>query len=259
MFPHDLLTPIKQQKVYLQIVDQFIARIESGEFKQGMQLPAERELARILGVSRASLREALTVLQMMGLVDTIAGQGTFITGKAGSTLKGYLNRINMDESPFVIIQARKILEPSIASFAAIRRNETALKRIAEIPEWIDSDHSKVQVLSDVFSEGDREFHLEVAKATENPMLISVQEMFHSLMGQELWLTLMRHTSFSTPGRWEEANREHHSIFDAISQRNARLAARCMRAHLQRVEKIMAEADLFPYVSEDEIDLTNDFV
>ena len=245
--PRDLLTPIKQQKVYTQIVEQFIDRIERGEFKPGMQLPPERELARHLGVSRASLREALTVLQMMDLVETISGQGTFITGKPGEALKNYLNHINIGESPFVIIQARKAIEPSIASLAATQRSEAALQSIADVLAWVDSDRSKVQVLGDIFSEGDRQFHLEIAKATENPILISIQEMFHSLMGQELWLTLMRHTSFATPGRWEEASQEHHSIFEAIRRRDARAAAHCMRAHLQRVETIMVEAELISNV------------
>lgn len=248
-FPHKLLSPIKQQKVYIQIVNQFIELIEQGEFKQGMQLPPERELARYLGVSRVSLREALTVLQMMNLVETMAGQGTFIVGKPGEALKHYLNNVNIGESPFIIIQARKTVEPSIASLAATQHNEVAIKRMEEILEWINSDHSETQVLSDVFSEGDRGFHLEIAKATDNPILISIQEMFHSLMGQELWLTLMRHTSFSTPGRWEEAFQEHRNIFEAIRQGDSHSAAQHMRSHLQRVEKIMIEAELISDVPE----------
>ncbi len=252
--PHDLLTPVKQQKVYLQIVEQFIDRIERGEFKPGMQLPPERELARLLGVSRASLREALTVLQMMDLIETIPGQGTRITGKPGAALRNYLSNINIGESPFVIIQARKTIEPSIASLAATHRSEASLQAMTEILEWVDSDRSEAQVLRDIFSEGDRRFHLEIARATDNPILISIQEMFHSLMGQELWLTLMRHTSFATPGRWEEASQEHHRILDAIRQRDSRAAAHAMRAHLQRVEKIMVQADLISNVpAEDNVE------
>ena len=249
--PHDLLIPIKQQKVYLQIVEQFIDRIERGEFKPGMQLPPERELARLLGVSRASLREALTVLQMMDLVETVSGQGTFITGQPGAALKNYLSNINIGESPFVIIQARKAIEPSITSLAAVQRSEASLRTMADILEWIDSDRSEAQVLRDIFSEGDRRFHLEIAKATQNPILISIQEMFHSLMGQELWLTLMRHTSFATPGRWEEASQEHHRIFEAICQSDSRAAAHAMRSHLQRVEKIMVQAELISKVPTEE--------
>ncbi len=245
--PQELLSPIRQQKVYLQIVKQFIELIEKGEFSAGMQLPPERELARRLGVSRASLREALTVLQMMGLVETVAGQGTFLTGKSAASVKYSLDSISVGESPFVIIQARKTVEPSIASFAALHRSEASLKKITEILDWVESDHSKDRILGNIFSEGDRQFHLEIAKATENPILISIQEIFHSLMGQDLWLTMMRHTSFATIGRWEEAYQEHHMILEAIRQHDARAAAHCARAHLQRVEKIMIEADLIPNI------------
>lgn len=250
--PPDLLTPVKQQKVYLQIVEQFLDGIEKGEFKPGMQLPPERELARILRVSRASLREALTVLQMMGVVETIAGQGTYITGNPTNALKYSIESLNIGESPFVIIQARKAIEPSIASLAATCRSEASLKNIAAVLEWIDSDRLKAQVISNLFSEGDRRFHLEIAKATENPILIRIQELFYTLMGQDLWLTMIRHTSFATVGRWEEAYDEHHKIFEAIRQRDGRAAAHQVRAHLHRVEKIMIEADLVSNIPDEHL-------
>lgn len=237
----DFFTPIKQQKVYNQICDQFIARVESGEFKPGMQLPSERELARHLNVSRASLREALTVLQMMGMVETISGQGTFVSDKPKVSIKNYVP--NAGESPFLIIQARKTIEPSIAALAATERTEAGLTKLEDILSMIESDHSGHQVLGDAFSEGDRRFHLEIARLTGNPVLINVQEMFHSLMGQELWLALMRHTSFSTPGRWQEADNEHRSIFEAIRAGDSQAASSRMKSHLSRVEKIMIRAEL----------------
>ncbi len=237
----DYFTPIKQQKVYNQICKQFVDLVERGEFKPGMKLPAERELARHLGVSRASLREALTVLQMMGMVETISGQGTFVSDKPKVTINNYLP--NAGESPFLILQARKTIEPSLAALAASQRSEAGLRKLEEILGMIESDHSKLQVLGDAFSEGDRHFHLEIARLTNNPILINIQEMIYSLMGQELWLALMRHTSFSTPGRWQEANHEHQGIIEAIRACDSQAAASRVRAHLNRVEKIMIQAEL----------------
>jgi GntR family transcriptional regulator, transcriptional repressor for pyruvate dehydrogenase complex len=237
----DYFTPIKQQKVYNQICEQFIDLVERGEFKPGMKLPSERELARHLGVSRASLREALTVLQMMGMVETISGQGTFVSDKPKTFIKNYL--LNAGESPFLILQARKTIEPAIGALAATQCSEAGLQKLNEILGMIDSDHSKSQVLGDAFSEGDRGFHLEIARITENPILITMQEMIHSLMGQELWLALMRRTSLSTPGRWQEAHNEHHGIFEAIQGRESHAAASRIKAHLVRVEIIMTQADL----------------
>lgn len=243
--PHEFLTPIKQQKVYSQIMEQFIALIDRGEFKPGMQLPPERDLARHLGVSRASLREALTVMQMMGMVETVSGQGTFISQKPRPSSLSPATP-NVGESPFSILQARLVIEPAIAGLAATQRKEISLDRMGEILQWVETDHSKNHVVGDAFSEGDRAFHLEIAQATGNPILIATEEMIHDLMGQQLWLTMMRLTSYSIPGRFEEAMGEHYAIYDAIRKGDAQLAAARMKVHLLRVEKIMEQADLIPY-------------
>jgi DNA-binding FadR family transcriptional regulator len=247
----ELLIPIKQQKVYNQIVEQFVSLIERGEFKPGMQLPSERDLAHQLNVSRASLREAITVMQMMGLVETISGQGTFICQKKIPPQYQTLMLSNVGESPFMILQARKALEPAIAAIAASQHTDESLGKLREIIESISKDHSAVQVVSDIFSEGDREFHLEIARMTENPILISTQEMIHFYMGQKLWTTLMRHTHFATSGRWQEAREEHDRIFEAIQARDSQVAASRVKAHLVRVEKIMSQAELISEVPGEE--------
>lgn len=239
----DLLVPVKQQKVYSQIVDQFIGLIERGEFQPGMQLPAERELAKYLGVSRASLREALTVMQMMGLVKTVSGQGTFICEKEEKNEPAFSTPLTGDESPFAILQARKVIEPAIAALAAIQRQDDSLEKMNGILDRVLADHSRNQVVGDVFSEGDREFHMEIARATGNTILIVTQQMIHDVMGQKLWLALMRHTSIATPGRFEEAMVEHQGILEAIRNRESQLASSRTKAHLTRVEKIMEQAEL----------------
>jgi GntR family transcriptional repressor for pyruvate dehydrogenase complex len=118
-----------------------------------------------------------------------------------------------------------------------------VKKISEILTWVEADHSENQILSDVFSESDRRFHLEIARATGNPILVATQEMIHNLMGQPLWLALMRHSSINTPSRFEEAMKEHHGIFEAIQNKDEQLASIRMKAHLYRVEKIMKKTDL----------------
>ena len=239
----DLLIPVKQQKVYSQIVNQFIGLIDQGKFQSGMQLPAERELAKYLGVSRASLREALTVMQMMGLVKTVSGQGTFICEKEEKNEPDFSTPLTGDESPFAILQARKVIEPAIAALAAIQCQDDSLKKMSDILERVLADHSRNQVVGDVFSEGDREFHIEIARTTGNPILIVTQQMIYDLMGQKLWLALMRHTSIATPGRFEEAMVEHQGILEAIRNRESQLALSRVSAHLVRVEKIMQDAEL----------------
>jgi GntR family transcriptional regulator, transcriptional repressor for pyruvate dehydrogenase complex len=237
----DLITPIKQKKIYLQIIEQFLAQIEDNQFKPGMQLPSERDLADTFGVSRASLREALIVLQSMGLVEARIGQGTFIVDKQANAIQ--LPTISFDESPFTILSARKAIEPNISALAAIDHTDETIEKLETILNTVASDSEENPVLTEVFSEGDRNFHLAIAKATENAILVSFFQSIYSLMGQKLWLALMRKTSFATPGRWQEAQIEHRGVLEAIKSRDPVQAKARMQAHLERVEYLMLEADL----------------
>ena len=245
--PAEVIRPVSLQKVYVQIVEQIIELIKRGTFLPGTQLPAERDLARQLGVSRVSLREALTVLQIQGFVETKSGQGSFIADNLGSQIsQPDPARLNIDESPFSLLQARKVLEPTIAALAASQCSDAARKNMEQILDWVDADHSAVRVLSDVFSEGDRKFHLAIAVAADNSILVSVQAWISRLMAQKLWLTLMRETSLGTPGRWQAAAAEHRLIYEAIKDRQPELARQHVVAHLETVERLMGEAELAPY-------------
>jgi DNA-binding FadR family transcriptional regulator len=240
--PHEVFRQVKQDKLYTQIYEQITALIERGDFSKGDRLPPERELARLLGVSRATLREGLTVLQMMGVVKTISGQGTFI-GNLPSPKSLSLPLPELGESPFVILEARKAIEPAIAQLAAEVSTEESQAKIEEILSWIEADHSQDQVIGDTFSEGDRRFHLEIARSTENPLIITMQEVIYTYTSQPLWLTLMRHSSFATPNRWQKSLHEHRDIFEAIRERNPEQAGARVKAHLRRVERTMIQADL----------------
>ena len=252
MRPLERFTQVKSRKVYVQVVEQIIDLIERGTFPPGTQMPPERDLARTLGISRASLREALTVLQLRGLVETRPGQGTVVSdGLGGAVGRASLGNLNEGESPFSILQARKALEPSVAYLAALRGSHAAIASLEHILDWVNHDPARVQVLSDVFSDGDRKFHLAIAVATQNPVLVRMQRIVHGLMGQTLWLTLMRRSSFGTPDRWRDATKEHRLLFEAIQDRQPELARQRAEAHLETVERIMVEADLSPESAGDE--------
>jgi GntR family transcriptional repressor for pyruvate dehydrogenase complex len=238
----ELFRQITQDKLYTQIYGQIIGLVENGHFTEGDRLPPERELARLLGVSRATLREALMVLQMSGIVKKISGQGTFIDLQPREKSPSFALP-QMGESPFVILEARKVIEPAIAQLAAEVSTDESQKKIESILDWVQSDHSENQVIGEIFSEGDRKFHLEVACSTENPLIISIQEMIYAYTGQKLWLALMRQSSFATPNRWQRSLDEHQKIYEAIQDRNPELAANRVRAHLRSVERTMIQADI----------------
>lgn len=225
----------------MQIVEQIIELINSGEFPPGSQLPPERELASRLNVSRAPVREALSALQILGLVETRPGQGTVVLAKTSPLLQHNATWLYDEESPFTILQARKAVEPEVARLAALNRTPEQLQRIAEIRHVVDEDLRDPRV----FSQGDRRFHLAIAEASGNSVLLRMITIIHELMGQELWLALMQESTFNTPGRLQGASREHEAIQAAIRDGNADEAARLMRAHLESVERWMMEADLTP--------------
>ena len=240
-----VFTPIKAQRVYTQIVDQIMDLIRRGEFPDGAQLPPERDLAEQLGVSRASLREALSALQILGLVETKPGQGTFICAeKILSLLRFDTSWLYEDEeSPFAILQARKTVEPHIAALAATQRSDASLKRLEEILDSVEADPSD----RNLFSEGDRKFHKAIAEATENPVLIGMMSVVYELMGQKLWLALMMDSTLATPGRLQEALVEHRRIYEAIKAQDEKAAAARMSEHLESVERLMIEAELVPSI------------
>ena len=226
----------------MQIVDQILDLVKGGHFLPGSQLPPERELADELGVARASLREALSALQLMGLVETRPGQGTFVCAEAPSTLLRFdASLLCQDlESPFAILQARKLVEPPIAALAATQRTNGSLQRLREIEELAESDpHSRY-----LSSEGDRRFHLGIAEATGNPVLVSMMSIVHELMGQKLWLSL-RHATAATPEVLQQYAREHRCICEAIEARDPKAAATRVREHLSSVESLMQSVELLP--------------
>jgi GntR family transcriptional repressor for pyruvate dehydrogenase complex len=233
-------TPVKPKRVYAQIVEQIIELIKSGEFSAGRQLPTERELSRRLGVGRASVREALSALQILGLVETKHGQGTFVCATQPSpALQSDTSLIYSEESPFAILLARMTIEPPIAAIAATARPDSALHRLENILDRMESQPSDIYV----FSSGDRDFHLAIGEATGNSVLGGVMSQVCELMGQRLWLALMTSTSFAVRGRVRQGLDEHRGILEAIKLQDAKLAAERMDKHLHRVEQVMIEAEL----------------
>lgn len=251
-----IFTPIQAQRVYMQIVNQIIDLVRKGEFPDGAQLPPERNLAEQLGVSRASLREALSALQIIGLVKTKPGQGTFICArKVPSLLQLDTSWLyEEEESPFAILQARKTVEPHIAALAARQRSDAVLKRLGQILDSVEVDLSD----RNIFSEGDRKFHKAISEATENPVLMSMMSIVYELMGHRLWLTLVTESFLTHPGWPQKGTAQHRRIYEAIRAQNEKAAAARMREHLESVERMIVEVDPFPSIREgkEETNLNN---
>lgn len=235
----ELLIPVKQQKVYTQIVGQVIELIKAGELVPGAKLAPERDLARYLGVSRGSLREALTALQIMGYIEVKQGQGAFICDLPKSDLiSPNLPKVLEEESPIQIIKARYCFEPNVAAVAAVKRSQRTLEKLDEIINSVHND-----VTPDYYAEKDRLFHLEIAIATENNVMIEMQMIIYNLMGQNLWRTLIRNShDYSAQNRWKMGFNEHCDILEAIQEGDPNLAEKRVKQHLNKVKKVMIESE-----------------
>ena len=217
------LQAVEPKRLYRQIADQIARLIASGEFPPGARLPAERELAASLGVSRASVREAIISLEMGGLVEVRVGTGIFVTTMVVPSAAAR----DAGPGPFELLQARKLVEGEIAALAASKAREQDLQVLRQSLARMEAhvDDFAIREASD------REFHLWIAKATGNSSLELVVEGLWAQRA-ELWGRMQRH--FHTNELAHKTIRDHAAILEAIEARDPDAARAAMHRHLTRV-------------------------
>jgi DNA-binding FadR family transcriptional regulator len=220
---------IDSDRLYRKIARQLSELIAAGEFKPGQRLPAERELAQQLGVSRPSVREALIALEIEGKVEVRVGSGVFVcqptAQEAAPESEG--------EGPFELIRARMVVEGETAACAA---REATPAEVAELRAALD-ELKKAQGSAQSTEVPDRAFHLAVARATHNGPLLAVVQMLWDQGRGAIWKTMEKH--FETPALRAATLKDHRAVLDAIAAGDARAARKAMRAHLERVDREFA--------------------
>jgi DNA-binding FadR family transcriptional regulator len=218
-------TTFKPLQRYEQIAQRLADDIRDGALVPGERLPSERELARTLEVSRASVREALASLALQGVVETRHGAGTFVVGPPPSDGTPH------DASPSAVLDARTVLEPQVARLAAARaqRDETAEKLLAAM------EAEPVDIAT--WNASDRLFHRQLAAMTGNPVLLAFADHVAALMDQPLWQRL-RDDSIAEPGRTRIHVAEHRMIYEAIVAGDAEAASFYSVQHINRVRAYM---------------------
>jgi DNA-binding FadR family transcriptional regulator len=220
------LQAVDNRRLYRQIADQIAALIEKGEYGAGVRLPPERDLARQLGVSRPSVREALIALEVEGYVDVRVGSGVYVRG-AGTTRSAPLPA---DSGPFELIKARWLIEAECASLAAKHASRAQLKAIEEALEQMQAERGKGKMPL----ASDRLLHLRIAEASGNSALALVVKTLWDQRTGPLFLRLEHH--FDTPQLWDAAIEEHRAIVDAIARHDAGAARAAMRRHMDRAAR-----------------------
>lgn len=216
---------VRTSRLYEQIVQQIEESVLKGTLKPGDQLPAERDLAQRFGVSRTAVREAVKALCEKGLVEAFSGRGTFITDVKSRAVGQWLDRMvktGPREALLYLVEIRSILEPEIASLAAERRQETDLAAMRKAVGAMDrAGHD-----SHAYNEADLDFHLALAEAAANPIILCLIESIVGLQREQ------RLPLFGAEGP-QRGQIHHKRILEALEQRDPEKARDTMKAHLEQ--------------------------
>lgn len=213
-------------RLYEQVLERLRAYVVDAKLGPGDRLPAERDLAQRLGVSRASVKQAIVVLEVQGFVDVRHGGGT------------YLVRASLDPEPVEqlverrrrlpdVLEAREAMEAKLAELAADRRTD----------EDLDAMTAALDLMREEIAtgapgiEGDRLFHAAVTAAARSSLL----EEFMRIIADQI--AESRDESLRQPGRPARSLAQHQRILDAIRAGDPKAAASAMRKHVQTVAKV----------------------
>ncbi|MCH1627017.1 FadR family transcriptional regulator [Fredinandcohnia sp. SECRCQ15] len=210
--------------------------IRSGKLKPGDKLSSVEQLAENFQVGRSAIREALSALRAIGLVEMKQGEGTFIKGFEASQLTFPLSTAFLMNKEDVrnLLEVRKIIETGTAASAARNRQDPDIKAMGEVLEQM----KQVNGDEELGEEADFNFHLALSKAAHNPLLSALLDHVSGMMietmkeTRRLWL-------FSKQTTTEKLYEQHLNIFNAIVDQNEEEARQAMLFHLESVEKMLS--------------------
>ncbi|QNK75231.1 FadR family transcriptional regulator [Variovorax sp. PAMC28562] len=218
---------VEPQRLYRQIADQLRALLTKGEYPVGTRLPAERDLARQLGVSRPSVREALIALEVDGWVEIRTGSGVYALDRSR---RKKVPAAEAEWGPLELIRARRVVEGETAAIAAAlgkRKHIDAMSRAIDSMRQM-SDRNLMPL------DGDRAFHLAIVDACDNAVLAETVQNFWDSRRGPIFSRLGGY--FETVKSWRSAIDEHVAIRDAIAARDPEAARAAMHAHMDKAHQ-----------------------
>ena len=232
---------VATQRLYEQVAGQVTDLVARGEFKPGDRLPPERDLAKLLGVSRPIVREAMIALEMAGLVEVRVGAGAFVTDKASNGAANGRMFEGVGSSPLQLVAARRVIEPEVAALAAMMARPEDIAGIAETIAMIAAAQD-----TPAHRSADHLFHVRIGIASHNGILAAIvdecwAEMYSPMferMGAVSGLIATR----CSPQQRDQTVAEHDAVYRAIAAHDAKTARAAMDSHLAGVERVLAEGD-----------------
>ena len=219
---------LHQTKLYEQVADRIEMLILDGQIKSGDRLPSERELSEQFSVSRTVIREAIKALQEKGLVEIRPGVGTFAHDGMADIMRQSLGRmIVFDKRRGLdnLTQVREIFEPEIAALAAENATSADIQAMQTAINTMDDSMKEV----DDYIVADQAFHLALAKATQNTLIVDLIDSIVDLLAEQ-----RRYIFHASNGGPERGQQHHKRILQAIVDRDREAARELMTQHLKQV-------------------------
>jgi GntR family transcriptional repressor for pyruvate dehydrogenase complex len=230
--------PVQPEKLSAAVIRQIEELILRGILRPGERLPAERELAERLGVSRPSLREALAELQAHGLLTARAGAGIYVADVLGSAFSDALIRLFADheEAVFDYLSFRRDMEGLAADRAARHASDTDLRVIHTLLEKMEAAHARPDPEAE--ARLDAEFHLAIIEASHNVIMLHMMRSMYDLLRRGVFYN--RQVMFDQRTTREQLLDQHRAIDAALQSRDPDAARAAVERHLDYVRRALSD-------------------
>ena len=222
-------TPLKREPLHWQIAANIEEMISTDQLQVGDKLPPERELAELFEVSRPTVREALCLLQQRGLVEMKIGKGTYIKEFISDTVIESIERFSKlsNCSHEDLLTVRYIIEPEIAALAAQNATDDQLAQLEQLVRNIED--KKYYHNAQRFADVDCKFHMKIAEASHNELIIAFTGGLQG--GMKRWLISQYNRDHMT-----ESCNIHRCLYEALTMRNPVAAREAMQNHMDMTRR-----------------------
>ena len=229
-------TPFKKKSSF--IADQILQMINSGDYKTGSKLPSERTITEQMGVSRPSLREAISALQIVGILESRPGDGTYVVTPVATEdlMQRAISVLEEGDSPFEFMEARKAMEIGAVQLAIKVASDADLANLKGA--WEEKCIRGRRGDMDDYQRYGKEFHLAIARATKNRVIEAITDKLLDMIIQPLWVSMRREYFLKDLSRIEQMLDIHDRIVKAIFKRDREEAVYAVEVHYDiQIEQI----------------------
>ena len=225
------LAQIAKKRAYEEIVDSIWSAIKENNLSPGDRLPSEAVLSKQLKVARPTLREALSVLHFLGLLESVQGGGYYVKSLASDDFMDNMAALEGSISPYDHIVARLALEPNVARLAAESRTPEELAQIKAILQKVKPPVPPGEYPLEV----DVDFHRALAKSTHNVLLSTMVDSLRPMEREPLYRVVLS-AGYGTERYLNDVAHDHQLIYDAVAAGSGQAAHDAMQQHLLNVKR-----------------------